>query len=326
MIPRPQHHTITLGSFDLTKLRFIAVEGGQAFRAGVAPVAALLCQEAAALGLTLDVVENDAAADGHVLRLDEDRAQTHVEGYRADVKADGVTLAASGARGIFQATRTLLVALGSQGSLPYGSLIDAPRYAWRGVHLDVARHYYPVEFIKRFIDLLALHKMNVFHWHLTEDQGWRIQIDAFPKLAELAAFRKHDDERYGGVYTKDEVREVVRYAAERFVEVVPEIEMPGHAVAALAAYPELSCTGGPFEVETRWGIFDDVYCVGNDQTLEFLERVVDEVIELFPSRYFHIGGDECPKKRWRACPNVRRASRRKDSRTKKSCSRGSSTR
>ena len=302
MIPRPQHHTITLGSFDLTKLRFIAVEGGQAFRAGVAPVAALLCQEAAALGLTLDVVENDAAADGHVLRLVEDRAQTHVEGYRADVKADGVTLAASGARGIFQATRTLLVALGSQGSLPYGSLIDAPRYAWRGVHLDVARHYYPVEFIKRFIDLLALHKMNVFHWHLTEDQGWRIQIDAFPKLAELAAFRKHDDERYGGVYTKDEVREVVRYAAERFVEVVPEIEMPGHAVAALAAYPELSCTGGPFEVETRWGIFDDVYCVGNDQTLEFLERVVDEVIELFPSRYFHIGGDECPKKRWRACP------------------------
>jgi hexosaminidase len=158
------------------------------------------------------------------------------------------------------------------------------------------------EFIKRYIDLLAYHKMNVFHWHLTEDQGWRIEIKKYPKLTQIGAWRGPDDERYGGLYTQDDVREIVAYARSHYVTIVPEIELPGHCTAALAAYPELSCTGGPFEVSRRWGIHKEIYCAGNDETFAFLEGVLSEVIELFPSEYVHIGGDEVPKDRWKGCP------------------------
>lgn len=224
------------------------------------------------------------------------------EAYALTVDPSGVRLVAREARGLFYAVQTLVsVARASGGTLASVRVEDAPRFSWRGAHLDVARHFFPVEFIKRFIDLMALHKLNVFHWHLTDDQGWRVAIDAFPRLGEVAAYREKDGARYGGCYGKAEVREVVAYAAERFITVVPEIEMPGHAVATLAAYPELSCTGGPFAVETRWGIFDDVYCAGSDRVLSFLEKVLDEVSELFPSEFFHIGGDECPKTRWKSC-------------------------
>jgi hexosaminidase len=173
----------------------------------------------------------------------------------------------------------------------------------------------PVEFVKKYIDLLAIHKMNRFHWHLTEDQGWRIEIMKYPKLAEISAWRdeslighasekprQFDGKPHGGFYTQDEIREVVAYAAERYITVVPEIEMPGHSQAALAAYPELSCTGGPFKVQTMWGIHEDVYCAGNEKTFEFLENVLAEVLELFPGEYIHVGGDECPKDRWEKCP------------------------
>lgn len=304
MIPRVRQQTFAAGTLTLTlsSLVGVSIDGSEAFRELAASVAQLLQRDFEALGGSLRTLGPSDSAEGPVLRLVEDRSVPHSEGYLCDVSQSGVIVRARGAAGLFYGTRTVLVAYGSIGTLGYGSIVDEPRYVWRGAHLDVARHYYPVQFVKRFIDLLALHKMNVFHWHLTEDQGWRIQIDSFPKLTEVSAWRGPGSEPYGGYYTKDEVREVVRYASERFITVVPEIEMPGHAVAALAAYPELSCTGGPFEVETRWGIFDDVYCVGQDHTLDFLGRVIDEVLELFPGPYFHIGGDECPKERWRNCP------------------------
>ena len=198
---------------------------------------------------------------------------------------------------------------------------DEPRFAWRGMHLDVGRHFFPVEFVKKYVDLLALHRMNVFHWHLTEDQGWRIEIDAYPRLTEVGGCRDEtmvaknfdpyvgDGERYCGFYTKEEVREVVAYAAERHVTVVPEIEMPGHSLAALAAYPELACTEGPFEVGTRWGVYEDIYCP-TEETFAFLETVLDEVLELFPSEFIHIGGDEAPKTRWEESAEAQEVMRR----------------
>jgi hexosaminidase len=179
------------------------------------------------------------------------------------------------------------------------------------MHLDVCRHFFPVSFVKKYIDLLAIHKMNYFHWHLTEDQGWRIEIKKYPLLTQTGAWRsgsmigkysdqKYDSVRYGGFYTQDEIRDIVKYASERHITVIPEIEMPGHALAALAAYPQFSCKGGPFEVARGWGVFDDVYCT-REETFRFLFNVLDEVIELFPGPYIHIGGDECPKTRWKSC-------------------------
>ena len=190
---------------------------------------------------------------------------------------------------------------------------DAPRFPYRGMHLDVGRHFFGPDFVKRYIGMLARYKINRFHWHLTEDQGWRIEIERYPRLTQVAAWRSEthvgharepyngDGQRYGGFYTKDEIREIVAYAQERYVTIVPEIEMPGHSLAALAAYPELACTEGPFEVATTWGIFEDIYCP-QEETFEFLEGVLTEVMELFPGEYIHIGGDEAPKARWEESP------------------------
>jgi len=177
--------------------------------------------------------------------------------------------------------------------------------------LDVGRYFFPVEFIKKYLDILALHNINYFHWHLTEDQGWRIEIKKYPKLTEIGSIRKRkiihlpdltdDNLPYGGYYTQEDILEVVRYASERFITVIPEVDFPGHTLAALAAYPELGCTGGPYEVASQRGIQDDVLCMGNNKTLEFIENVLTELIELFPSKYIHIGGDECRKIRWESC-------------------------
>ncbi|MEO9483660.1 MAG: family 20 glycosylhydrolase [Ekhidna sp.] len=206
----------------------------------------------------------------------------------------------------FQSIRQLLL-INDGKTVPAMEVVDSPRFQWRGLLLDCSRHFMEKDFVKRYIDLLALYKMNVLHWHLTEDQGWRIEIDKYPKLTEIGAWR--DDGKggkYGGFYSKDDIREIVEYASNREVTIVPEIELPGHSQAALAAYPQFSCTGGPFEVETDWGVFKEIYCAGNDSTFMFLEDVLEEVIELFPSEYIHIGGDEVPKYRWEHCVKCQR--------------------
>jgi hexosaminidase len=188
---------------------------------------------------------------------------------------------------------------------------DSPRYTWRGMHLDVCRHFFPKEFIKKYIDLLALYKLNTFHWHLTEDQGWRIEIKKYPKLTQVGAYRKgsmigkYDDHKfdslkYGGYYTQQDIKELVAYAQLRHITIVPEIEMPGHSVAAIASYPFLSCSGKQLKVEKEWGVFNDVYCT-KDSTFNFLQDVLTEVMDLFPGKYIHIGGDECPKESWKKC-------------------------
>ena len=252
-------------------------------------------------------------------KIDRDRKDLGEEGYYLEVSSTEISLSAANPAGLFYGSVTLLQLLdegerlGRSGSVPTVNISDSPRFSWRGMHLDVGRHFFTVDFVKRYIDLIAMHKMNRFHWHLTEDHGWRIEIKKYPKLTEIGAWRseslvghyndkphRFDGIRYGGFYTQDEIREVVEYAATRFITVVPEIEMPGHSEAALAAYPELACTEGPFEVEKVWGIHEDVYCAGKESTFEFLQNVLTEVMALFPSTYIHIGGDECPKTRWKA--------------------------
>ncbi len=239
------------------------------------------------------------------------------EGYNhIKIDEEGVDIFSTSVSGLFYGAQSLiqLINQNEQVRVPLLRITDFPRFEWRGLHLDVCRHFYPVEFVKRYIDLMARYKFNTFHWHLTEDQGWRIEIKKYPKLQEVAAYRKEtlighysnqphqfDGERHGGYYTQEEIREVVAYAAERFVTIVPEIEMPGHSLAALSAYPHLGCTGGPYEAATKWGVFDDVYCAGKESTFTFLQDVLDEVLELFPSEYIHVGGDECPKTRWKEC-------------------------
>ncbi|MBD3288798.1 family 20 glycosylhydrolase, partial [candidate division KSB1 bacterium] len=213
----------------------------------------------------------------------------------------------------------------TEWQIPCVEIRDEPRFSWRGMHLDVCRHFMPVEFVKKYIDLLAMFKFNRFHWHLTEDQGWRIEIKKFPKLSKISAWRsetlvgharnkpeEYDGTPHGGFYTQEQIRDVVAYAKSRYIEVVPEIEMPGHSVAALAAYPEISCTGGPFEVAKKWGIFEDVYCAGKERTFQFLQGVLLEVIELFPYKYIHIGGDECPKARWKKCSDCQQRIKEED--------------
>ncbi len=235
------------------------------------------------------------------------------EGYAIDIEHNRITIRANRSAGFFYAIQTLRQLMPANfekdnfnaGSvaLPCLTIVDKPRFSWRGLNLDCCRHFMTKEFVKRYIDLLAYHKMNVLHWHLTEDQGWRIEIKKYPRLTEVGAWRTlPDGTRYGGFYTQDDIREVVAYAAKRHVMVVPEIEMPGHSVAAIASYPWLSCTGDTLQVETNWGVFKDIYCAGSEQTFQFLEDVLFEVADLFPAPYVHIGGDEAPKFRWENCP------------------------
>ena len=241
--------------------------------------------------------------------------QLGAEAYRMEAINGRLSIVAGDPAGMYYAFVSLQQILEQHpdGQLPAFQIIDRPRFSWRGMHLDVCRHFFTVDEIKRYLDLLARYKMNRFHWHLTEDQGWRMEVPALPQLTAVGAWRREtvvgrpvspmrfDGLLYGGYYKRSDIQEVVRYASERHIVVVPEIEMPGHALAALAAYPELSCTGGPFEPATHWGVFDDVFCAGKDTVFRFLETVLTEVVSLFPGPWVHIGGDECPKKRWEAC-------------------------
>ncbi len=244
------------------------------------------------------------------------------EEYALNVNDKGVTVEASAFGGFFYAIQTLKQMLPAEiyGNkkvhadwvLPCVCILDAPRFDYRGIHLDPCRHFWSIEETKRYIDIAATYKLNRLHWHLTEDQGWRMEIKKYPKLTEVGAWRNgtcigkdfdsNDGIRYGGFYTQEQMREIVAYAAERNITVIPEVDLPGHMVAALAAYPELGCTGGPYEVWTRWGVSEDVLCVGKEETFTFLEDVLTEVMDIFPSEYIHIGGDECPKVRWENCP------------------------
>lgn len=239
------------------------------------------------------------------------------EAYSLTVSNKGIKIAGKTAAGVFYGIQTLRKSLpvldnAEAITLPATVISDAPRFGYRGMMLDCGRHFWPVPFVKKFIDILALHNMNVFHWHLNEDQGWRIEIKKYPKLTEIGSKRSctvlghnsdiDDGTPYEGFYTQDEAREIVRYAAERNITVIPEIDMPGHTVAALASYPELGCTGGPYSVGYGWGIYKDVLCLGNEKVYTFLQNIIDELIDIFPAKYIHIGGDESPTVRWENCP------------------------
>ena len=239
------------------------------------------------------------------------------ECYRLEVGAKGITLTAATEVGLIRGMQTLEKALpASLGAdviavLPGATVFDYPEFPYRAFLLDCGRHFFPVETIRKVLDILALHQINEFHWHLSEDQGWRLEIKKYPRLTQVGSVRAgdpvpgqkgHNGVPHSGFYTQEEAREVVVYAAALGIEVIPEIDLPGHMKAALASYPELGCTGGPYEVACEWGVLDDVLCAGKEHTLEFVKDVLAEVMDIFPSRYIHLGGDECPKVRWEACP------------------------
>ena len=253
-----------------------------------------------------------------VLRRDT-AAGIPAEGYRIDISARRAQLSAGDDAGLFYGLQTLLQLADERGNLPCVSIEDHPRYRYRGLHLDVCRHFFPVRFIKHYLDWMASCKLNTFHWHLTEDQGWRIEIKKYPELTRIGSQRpetyvghlyahtgKYDGTPHGGYYTQDEIRDIVAYAAERQITIIPEIEMPGHAVAALASYPWLGCRGEGYEVWTSWGVNKDIFCVGKETTFEFLQNVLDEVCDLFPGEYIHIGGDAAPRDSWKTCPHCQK--------------------
>ncbi|OHX63821.1 beta-N-acetylhexosaminidase [Flammeovirga pacifica] len=267
------------------------------------------------VGVTLPTKEKAATAQIQLIQ----NPSLKEEEYIVSVQENLITIEGNDGRAVLWGIQTLRqLVMQHSSTLPAVTIKDQPRFGYRGMHLDVGRHMYPISFIKKYIDILSLHKINTFHWHLTEDQGWRIEIKKYPKLTEVGGFRKgtvvghhgssqqFDGQRYGGYYTQEEVKEVVKYALERGVETIPEIELPGHAMAALASYPQFGCSGGPYEVAQTFGVFEEVYCAGNEATFHFLEDVLDEVMTLFPSKYIHIGGDECPKTQWKKCPKCQK--------------------
>ena len=258
---------------------------------------------------------------GRMLPIDEqtpvaDRLNPKIdnaEGWRITVDKAGITVEGSTQAGIFYGRQALRQVMAAQPKeLPYAVIENSPRFAYRGMHLDICRHFFPKDVVKSYIDMMALHGMNTLHWHLSDDQGWRIEIKKWPRLTQIGAWRDrtvigrnmglYDRTMYGGFYTQKDIREIVAYAAERHITIIPEIDMPGHMVAALTAYPELGCTGGPYEVWPDWGVSDDILCAGNPKVYQFLEDVYTEIMQLFPSKIIHLGGDEAPKGRWKACP------------------------
>lgn len=271
------------------------------------------------------VLTPDAKKASITLSLRKEKERTeNPDAYTIEVsQKKGIQISANTSEGIFRAVQTLRKSIAYEDSktilFPLGVINDEPRFAYRGVMLDCARHFFPVDFIKEYIDILALHGVNQFHWHITDDQGWRFEVKSMPELAEKGQYRPftiignnvglyndmgglYDDTPETGYYTQKELREIVAYAAERYINIIPEIDLPGHMVAALSVYPELGCTGGPYEVLPYWGVADDVLCAGNPKTLEFLKKVYAELIDVFPSKYIHIGGDESPRVRWKVCP------------------------
>jgi hexosaminidase len=308
------------GHFTFTPKTIISVPGAQDELMKVARYLGELLRPATGLDLPVEI----SNPKGQSITFELDGQTPFEEGYHLSVNAQRIQIRARTAQGAFYAVQSLRQLLPAEieqrqttslaiWKVPAVEIEDTPRYPYRGMHLDVCRHFFSLTFVKKYLDLMAMHKMNRFHWHLTDDQGWRIEIKKYPRLQQVAAFRNEtlighysdkphqfDGKRYGGYYTQEEIKEIVQYAADRFITVIPEIEMPGHALAAIAAYPELSCTGKQTTPATLWGVFDDVFCP-KDETFLFLEDILTEVMTLFPGKYIHIGGDECPKTRWKAC-------------------------
>ena len=318
VIPQPSSVEVYEGGVSLAGASFRADEsfGEDALKA----IKGFECNLAAACG------EESGQGEGRIIFKRNPRMEA--EEYSITVCGKKATVKASGLNGVLYALETMKQMLpveiytGSPATdatwtLPYMKIQDKPRFGYRGMHLDVSRHFFDVDQVKKYLDIMAIHKLNTFHWHLTDDQGWRIEIKKYPELTQKGSIRKetvkghrkanlgYDGIPYGeGMwYTQDQIREVVDYAASKGIRVIPEIDLPGHMVAALATYPELGCTGGPYEVWTTWGVAKDVLCAGKESTYEFLENVLDEVCGLFPCEYLHIGGDECPKDSWENCPH-----------------------
>ena len=262
------------------------------------------------MGLSLQIASGKKVKKVNCISLEISPKVTEREGYVLSVNKKGITISGGSAAGVFYGIQTLRKAY-AQGALTPCVIEDAPRFSWRGMHLDCSRHFFSIDFVKKYIDLLAMHNMNTFHWHLTDDQGWRIEMKRWPLLTTIGSKRSgtiigtnsdlDDNIPYGGFYTQEEAREIVRYAAERHITVVPEIDMPGHMLAALACYPELGCTGGPYQVGHYWGVYKDVLCVGNERVYQFVEDVLTEIMDIFPSEVIHIGGDETPTEKWESC-------------------------
>ena len=310
IIPAPTKQIINKGSFTLNSS--VGISYTEDFKVSAEFLITFIDE-----GSQIKLKENNSIA------FIKDESISSAEGYSLQIFPNRIEIKAKTDQGAFyavQSLRQLLPVEFENGTfnedkviIPCVTIEDNPQFSYRGMHLDVGRHMFSVNFIKKYIDALAMLKMNTFHWHLTEDQGWRIEIKKYPKLQEVAAYRNEtlighysnqpqqfDGKNYGGIYTQDEVKDVVAYAKSRFITVIPEIELPGHSQAAIAAYPELGCTEKQVEVATKWGVFEEIYC-SKDETFEFLEDVLDEVLELFPSEYIHIGGDEAPKTRWKTC-------------------------
>lgn len=319
IIPKPSEVSVREGSFELSKTTGITFD---ASNAALKDIAAQFNEYLNTYYKTTLPV-NEKGKDGISLKINKSLPLGD-ESYLLKVDQKGISITAKAPAGIFYGMQSLKQMLPvSKGAntpltVAYSDIKDQPRFQWRGVHLDVGRHYFPVSFIKKYIDYLAMYKLNTFHWHLTEDQGWRLEIKKYPKLTEISSYRDetvvghaskskiYDGRGYGGFYTQEQAKEIVRYAAARYITVVPEIEMPGHSCAVLAAYPELGCTGGPYKVMTTWGVNNQVYCAGKEETFKFLQNILDEVCEIFPSKYIHIGGDECPKDEWKKCPDCQK--------------------
>lgn len=313
VIPIPQEIKLTDNEkFTLSSnVRIVYPEGNEAMKRNALYLAEYLRK---ATGNDHETV-TDADTHGNiVLQLHENNESP--ESYTLKVNSDCTVIDGASEAGVFYGIQTLRkslpVATGSTPVLPRVEINDAPRFGYRGAHFDVSRHFFTVDEAKKFIDMMALHNMNRLHWHITDDQGWRIEIKKYPLLTKIGSKRKetvigrnsgeYDGKPYGGFFTQQQAREIVDYAAKRYITVIPEIDLPGHMQAALAAYPHLGCTGGPYEVWTMWGVSEDVLCAGNDSVLTFIDDVLSEIIDIFPSEYIHIGGDECPKTRWETCP------------------------
>ena len=316
VVPLPKSVVMAKGQpFNLTSATTIVYEGTNPEMKRNARFLSEYIQQSTGIKTTLlDKRDKKAAA---IVLVINPKVQGD-EAYRLTVNNKQVTIAASTPAGVFYGIQTLRKSLpvqtnGADITLPAVDVADAPRFGYRGMMLDCGRHFFPVSFVKKFIDILAMHNMNVFHWHLTEDQGWRLEIKSHPELTAKSSMRSgtvighnatvDDSIPHGGFYTQQEARDIVEYARQRHITVIPEIDMPGHTLAALAAYPELGCTGGPYEVGHRWGVYKDVLCLGKESTYKFVQDVIDEVVDIFPAKYFHIGGDESPTVMWEKCPN-----------------------